>query len=82
MSTNKQLMTIADVNQLSYEDFIGRFYEIVEHGNLVAAAVWSYRPFSSVDELQDKFATFLDELPIAGTTPSTQHFCSLFSHKV
>lgn len=59
-------LRIQDVNSLDYEDFIQRFGNVVEHCQLAAAAVWSSRPFSSVDDLQTALEKFMDNLPMNG----------------
>uniref|UniRef100_A0AAY4AM98 2-oxo-4-hydroxy-4-carboxy-5-ureidoimidazoline decarboxylase n=1 Tax=Denticeps clupeoides TaxID=299321 RepID=A0AAY4AM98_9TELE len=59
-------MDIAQLNSLSYEDFVDVLGNVVERCPLVAAAVWSGRPFASVSELEGRIHQFLDSLPESG----------------
>ena len=59
-------LTISEVNELSYEDFNTRFGNVVEHCSLCAAAVWRYKPFTSLETLHSSISHFLDQLPLAG----------------
>ena len=62
------MLSIVEVNELSYEEFISRFGCVVEHCSLCAAAVWRFRPFSDVRHLHTCIEEFLDQLPLSGTT--------------
>ena len=64
--TDGRICTLADVNGMTYEDFIARFGGVAEHGKLVAASVWICRPFRSVDHLCRTFGDFMDTLPDSG----------------
>ena len=59
-------MDIASVNQLSQEDFIDRFSNVVEWTPLCAAAVSSNRPFQSLEDLYRSLCEFIDALPRDG----------------
>ncbi|KAG9330029.1 hypothetical protein JZ751_027571 [Albula glossodonta] len=59
-------MDIAVVNSLSYEQFVEVFGNAVEKCPLVAAAVWSSRPFTSIADIDDAFGHFIDSLPDSG----------------
>ncbi|XP_041455954.1 2-oxo-4-hydroxy-4-carboxy-5-ureidoimidazoline decarboxylase-like [Lytechinus variegatus] len=59
-------LSLEAVNQQGYEEFIQNFTNIVEHGMLIAGAVWSYRPFRNLDHLHQCFCDFMDSLPAAG----------------
>ncbi len=56
-------LTLEEVNNLGYQAFIERFGTVVEDTPLVAATVWSQRPFLSVRSLHEAFCTFLTDLP-------------------
>ena len=59
-------LSISEANELSYEDFIAKFGNVVEHCGLCAAAVWKYRPFKNLDSLHGAVSEFLDQLPLSG----------------
>jgi hypothetical protein len=66
MAQEKKHISISEVNSLSYEDFISTFGNVVEHSALCAAAIWTYRPFKDVTEIQSRISEFLDILPLSG----------------
>lgn len=59
-------MEIAAVNALLYEDFVKIFGNVVEHCPIVTAAVWSMRPFGSLDAFEAAIGDFIDALPESG----------------
>ncbi|KAJ8246205.1 hypothetical protein GJAV_G00264900 [Gymnothorax javanicus] len=59
-------MDISVVNSLSYEEFLEIFGNVVEKCPLVAAAVWSQRPFTSVGDIETAIADFISSLPNSG----------------
>ncbi|KAM3860490.1 2-oxo-4-hydroxy-4-carboxy-5-ureidoimidazoline decarboxylase [Diretmus argenteus] len=59
-------MDIGTVNALSYEDFVNIFGNVVEKCPLVAAAVWSLRPFASLAALEAAISEFIEALPESG----------------
>ncbi|XP_010888305.1 2-oxo-4-hydroxy-4-carboxy-5-ureidoimidazoline decarboxylase [Esox lucius] len=59
-------MDIVSVNSLPYEDFVDVFGNVVEKCPIVAAAVWSRRPFSSLADLVASINDFIDALPESG----------------
>ncbi|XP_041670272.1 2-oxo-4-hydroxy-4-carboxy-5-ureidoimidazoline decarboxylase [Cheilinus undulatus] len=59
-------MDISAVNALPYEDFVNIFGNVVEKAPMVAAAVWSRRPFMSVSALETAVSEFIDALPESG----------------
>ncbi|KAJ8375413.1 hypothetical protein SKAU_G00059930 [Synaphobranchus kaupii] len=59
-------MDISAVNSLSYEEFVEIFGNVVEKCPLVAATVWSQRPFSSISDIETAITDFIDGLPNAG----------------
>lgn len=60
------MMNISQVNNLSYEDFISTFGNVVEHCSICAAAVWPNRPFQDVKHLHREICSFMDFLPVIG----------------
>ena len=52
------------VNKLTYSEFIDKFGNVVQACPLVAATLWSSRPFASSDDLIEKFCDFIDALPL------------------
>jgi 2-oxo-4-hydroxy-4-carboxy-5-ureidoimidazoline decarboxylase len=59
-------MDISVVNNLSYGDFTVKYGNVIEHCPVVAAAVWSKRPFVDVENLHRAFCEVLDDLPRSG----------------
>uniref|UniRef100_H3D593 2-oxo-4-hydroxy-4-carboxy-5-ureidoimidazoline decarboxylase n=2 Tax=Tetraodon nigroviridis TaxID=99883 RepID=H3D593_TETNG len=59
-------MDISAVNDLSYEEFVNIFGNVVEKCPVVAAAVWSARPFLSFTALEAEIHKFIDVLPQSG----------------
>ncbi|KAJ8010720.1 hypothetical protein DPEC_G00078100 [Dallia pectoralis] len=59
-------MDIALVNSLPYDDFVDVFGNVVERCPIIAAAVWSGRPFSSTADLEASIYEFIDALPESG----------------
>ncbi|XP_056290666.1 2-oxo-4-hydroxy-4-carboxy-5-ureidoimidazoline decarboxylase [Pseudoliparis swirei] len=59
-------MDIATVNALTYEDFVNVLGNVVEKCPLIAAAVWSGRPFLTLTALEAAIREFIDALPESG----------------
>ncbi|KAJ3611147.1 hypothetical protein NHX12_021163 [Muraenolepis orangiensis] len=59
-------MDIGAINCLSYEDFVRILGNVVERCPVVAAAVWSSRPFPSVAALEAAIDDFIEALPESG----------------
>ncbi|XP_047423757.1 2-oxo-4-hydroxy-4-carboxy-5-ureidoimidazoline decarboxylase [Mugil cephalus] len=59
-------MDIATVNELPYEDFVNIFGNVVEKCPIITAAVWSRRPFGSLNALEAAISEFIDALPESG----------------
>ncbi|XP_041924720.1 2-oxo-4-hydroxy-4-carboxy-5-ureidoimidazoline decarboxylase [Alosa sapidissima] len=59
-------MDISSANSLSYEDFVDIFGNVVEKNPLIAAAIWSHRPFANLSELEARIVEFIDKLPESG----------------
>jgi 2-oxo-4-hydroxy-4-carboxy--5-ureidoimidazoline (OHCU) decarboxylase len=64
MSTKK--LTIVEVNELDYGEFIRILGNVVEHCAVFAGAIWAQRPFGNVQELHSRFEAFMDSLPDIG----------------
>lgn len=59
-------MDIGTVNSMDFGEFVDVFGNVVERCPVVAAAVWSQRPFRDADDLAEHFSAFLDTLPVPG----------------
>ncbi|XP_020368790.1 2-oxo-4-hydroxy-4-carboxy-5-ureidoimidazoline decarboxylase [Rhincodon typus] len=59
-------MEMQVVNSMNYEQFVDVFGNVIEKCPLIAAAVWTKRPFSSVSALEKSFGDFIDSLPRSG----------------
>ena len=56
-------LTLEEVNNLGFQAFTEKLGSIIENTPLVAATIWSNRPFQSVKALHDTFCMFLTALP-------------------
>lgn len=59
-------MDFPALNSLSYEEFVNIFGNVVEKCPLIAAAVWSKRPFPNLSALEAALHEFIDALPDSG----------------
>ncbi|XP_039110415.1 putative 2-oxo-4-hydroxy-4-carboxy-5-ureidoimidazoline decarboxylase [Hyaena hyaena] len=59
-------MDMEKVNSMDFGEFVEVFGNVVERCPLIAAAVWSQRPFSDLDDLEKHFFAFIDALPQEG----------------
>ena len=59
MSEEKSLLTMEQVNSMDVQQFTETFSTIIEQTPLVAATVWSYRPFNNLTTLHKAFADFI-----------------------
>ncbi|XP_045422803.1 putative 2-oxo-4-hydroxy-4-carboxy-5-ureidoimidazoline decarboxylase [Lemur catta] len=59
-------MDIEKVNSMDFGEFVDVFGNVIERCPLIAAAVWSQRPFSDVEDLEKHFFDFIDALPQSG----------------
>lgn len=59
-------MDLEKVNSMDFGEFVDAFGNVIERCPLIAAAVWSQRPFSSSEDLEKHFFDFIDALPQAG----------------
>ncbi|XP_038635913.1 2-oxo-4-hydroxy-4-carboxy-5-ureidoimidazoline decarboxylase-like [Scyliorhinus canicula] len=59
-------MEMRTVNSMNYEQFLDMFGNVIEKCPLIAAAVWTGRPFSSLSALEKNIGDFIDSLPRSG----------------
>ncbi|XP_017392987.1 putative 2-oxo-4-hydroxy-4-carboxy-5-ureidoimidazoline decarboxylase [Cebus imitator] len=59
-------MDIEKVNSMDFGEFVDVFGNVIERCPLIAAAVWSQRPFLDLEDLQKHFFAFIDALPQSG----------------
>ncbi|XP_067942657.1 2-oxo-4-hydroxy-4-carboxy-5-ureidoimidazoline decarboxylase-like [Watersipora subatra] len=57
------MLTISDVNEFSYEQFVDTFKNIIEKCPIAAGSIYEDRPFRSVSCLQASVRGFLKDLP-------------------
>lgn len=51
---------------MDFGEFVDVFGNVIERCPLIAAAVWSQRPFSDLEDLEKHFSAFIDALPQSG----------------
>lgn len=59
---------------MGFGEFVDVFGNVIERCPLIAAAVWSQRPFSDLEDLEKHFSAFIDALPQSGKAPQTGGF--------
>uniref|UniRef100_H2Q7C6 2-oxo-4-hydroxy-4-carboxy-5-ureidoimidazoline decarboxylase n=1 Tax=Pan troglodytes TaxID=9598 RepID=H2Q7C6_PANTR len=59
-------MDIEKVNSMDLGEFVDVFGNVTERCPLIAAAVWSQRPLSDLEDLEKHFFAFIDALPQSG----------------
>lgn len=59
MSERKKLLSLEEVNRMDFQQFTETFGSVIEQTPLVAATVWSYRPFQDLAALHKAFANFI-----------------------
>ncbi|XP_037384871.1 putative 2-oxo-4-hydroxy-4-carboxy-5-ureidoimidazoline decarboxylase [Talpa occidentalis] len=59
-------MDIERVNSMDFGEFVDVFGNVIERCPLIAAAIWSQRPFSDLGDLEKHFFAFIDTLPESG----------------
>uniref|UniRef100_G1NY66 2-oxo-4-hydroxy-4-carboxy-5-ureidoimidazoline decarboxylase n=1 Tax=Myotis lucifugus TaxID=59463 RepID=G1NY66_MYOLU len=59
-------MDMEKVNSMDFGEFVDVFGNVIERCPLIAAAVWSQRPFSDLEDLEKHFSAFIDALPQSG----------------
>lgn len=51
---------------MDFGEFVDVFGNVIERCPLIAAAVWSQRPFSGLEDLEKHFFAIVDALPQSG----------------
>ncbi|XP_004631108.1 putative 2-oxo-4-hydroxy-4-carboxy-5-ureidoimidazoline decarboxylase [Octodon degus] len=59
-------MDMEKVNCMDFDEFVGVFGNVIERCPLIAAAVWSQRPFLDLEDLEKHYFAFIDALPQSG----------------
>ncbi|XP_067888934.1 2-oxo-4-hydroxy-4-carboxy-5-ureidoimidazoline decarboxylase-like [Heterodontus francisci] len=59
-------MEMQVINSMNYEQFVDVFGNVIEKCPLIAAAVWTHHPFSSVCALEKQMGDFVDSLSRSG----------------
>lgn len=59
---------------MDFGEFVDVFGNVIERCPLIAAAVWSQRPFSGLEDLEKHFSAFIDALPQSGKASQTGGF--------
>ncbi|XP_012392869.2 LOW QUALITY PROTEIN: putative 2-oxo-4-hydroxy-4-carboxy-5-ureidoimidazoline decarboxylase [Orcinus orca] len=59
-------MDIEKVNSMDFGEFVDVFGSVIERCPLIAPAVFSQRPFSDLEDLEQHFFVFTDALPQSG----------------
>ncbi|KAK2112635.1 hypothetical protein P7K49_012382 [Saguinus oedipus] len=72
-------MDIEKVNSMDFGEFVDVFGNVIERCPLIAAAVWSQRPFLDLEDLQKHFFAFIDALPRSGLVRESQALAWLWS---
>ena len=65
-STYQERSVMHLINNLTFDQYITFFGNIVENSRFIAATVWSFRPFRSLQNFKDNVEKILDSLPIHG----------------
>lgn len=61
-------LSLKEVNEMDYPEFISVFSSAIEHGTLAAACVWEARPFHDISSLCKSFTDFLHSLSLSCQT--------------
>jgi hypothetical protein len=59
-------VTLSDMNEMDFDIFVEKFGNIIEHSALVSAALWTRRPFASIQGVLDEIAGIVQSLPDDG----------------
>lgn len=63
--SQKKQLTLAQVNEMDFQDFTEAFGSVIERTPLVAATVWSHRPYESLTALHRAFSDLIQaDLPL------------------
>ena len=59
-------VTLEQMNAMDFDIFVENFCNIIEHSALVSAALWTKRPFSSVQHVLKEINSIVQSLPTEG----------------
>ena len=61
------MLDLQDINSQEYHTFVESFSNIVEHSPLIAGALWSLKPFKSVDHFVLETRKTINSMPELST---------------
>ena len=64
--TSRMPITLDEMNSMDFDAFLEVFGNIIEHGSLVIAALWTKRPFASAQHVLDETWQVVNSLPLEG----------------
>jgi 2-oxo-4-hydroxy-4-carboxy--5-ureidoimidazoline (OHCU) decarboxylase len=62
---------------MDFDVFVETFGNVIEHSALVTAALWTKRPFSSLQNVVDQINAIVDTLPTDGELFLARNICLL-----
>ena len=60
------MVSLWELNSLDFEPFIEKMGNVVEKCPTIIGALWSYRPFTSIEDMLYKINTIVHQLPYSG----------------
>ena len=70
-----KMLPLADLNCMDFEKFTDHLNNVIEHCPVLAAALWTQRPFNSVNHMVSEMAKIVSALPLSGTyNNKTEYF--------
>jgi hypothetical protein len=70
-------ITLSEMNAMDFDVFVETFGNVIEHSALVTAALWTKRPFSSLQNVVDQINAIVDTLPTDGELFFALNICLL-----
>ena len=61
-SADRTKLTVKEINKMDFLDFVQVFGSVIEYTPLIAASVWTKRPFSDLYGLHKEFAVCISDL--------------------
>jgi len=61
------MLTLTELNTLNFEDFVSLLGNVIENCPVLAAALWTSRPFKDFEDLKDKMKSVVMSLPTSGS---------------
>ena len=61
-----KMLPLADLNCMNFEEFTDHLKNVIEHCPVLAAALWTERPFNSVNHMVSEMTKIVSALPISG----------------